>query len=558
PADDFAYDGAAGRTRREPLHVSMPDGAIRSIPAHRVVNVGTDPDLREPALAGILHRFESGEELALPFVFHDPAARKLALVLPPSLRHRELAERARLLEALEADAEHPIPGYVRHFAVVIGLEELAEYLALPAPHGSALEAARREAALQQREQALAAREDELLQRARDLEGTEQELAARAEQLGGREQEVEARAEQHEAREQELAGWAEQLEAWQRELEQRTETLEGREQALAAQSQDRPSGELVGADDVAEVIDDAEDLEEVTPSDADDPSIEVAEADMAELDAAVGEAEPVEPDEVRELDAAGEAEPVEPDEVQELDAADGAPVDPEDLAELVEEAGPEADAPDVGALRLGLQNADERAAAAVTLCRRGGPEDLEAVRHALGRMTPDEMAPVFAALAARGEEAGDVLVRSLRAAEPYVRHGAALALGELGLSRAVQPLVQLVRSEPEDLWQEAARVLGRFGAPALRTLRSHLDRAEGREERLAYALASFAESGCEDQVRALRENSDGAGAKIAREAMALRDVVRSHTEAALGEAPPDPGDPIRPFSRRFYENLNETV
>ncbi|MFW6052081.1 MAG: HEAT repeat domain-containing protein [Myxococcota bacterium] len=461
----------------------MPNGAIQVVPAHRVVNVATDPDLREPTLAGILHRFENGDELAVPFVYHDPDARKLALVLPPSLRHRELSERARLLEALAADAEHPIPTYARHFAVVVGVEELAEYLALPAPAGSAVEAARREAALRAQEQELAGVEAELRERARELEGREQAL---------------------DAREQELAAREAAIEAWRG-------------------PEERPPGELVGDEEVEEVVDDLDGLEEVPASAAAEP------ADDAEV---------VAEEDVQEVS--------DPDEPEAVDAGE--------LAELVEEVDEEAAEGASAELRARLADPEARPEAALRLCRAGASEDLEAVRRVLGQMTPDEVAGVCAALVQRGDDAGDVLIRSLRAPEPYVRHGAALALGEMAPQRAVLPLVRLVREEPEDLWQEAARVLGGFGEMAMGTLRRSLERADGLEERLAYALAALAEGGCDGDVRSLRETGRGPVVKIAKEAMALREVVRAHGEAVRGEAEPDPGDAVRAFSRRFYEAL----
>ncbi len=128
PGAQFPYEGEAGRTRLEAVHVPIPGGLVQSVQVYRAVNVAEDPELREPALTGALHRFEGGEELAVPFVYHDPSAAKLALVVPEVLRHQALRERARLLEQLAADAAHPVPPYVREATVVIGDRELRAYL----------------------------------------------------------------------------------------------------------------------------------------------------------------------------------------------------------------------------------------------------------------------------------------------------------------------------------------------------------------------------------------------------------------------------------------------
>ena len=60
-------------------------------------------------LAGQLHRMEDGRELALTFVYHDPNARKFALVIPPALAHLEVKEWARLMTEVAEDTNHPVP-----------------------------------------------------------------------------------------------------------------------------------------------------------------------------------------------------------------------------------------------------------------------------------------------------------------------------------------------------------------------------------------------------------------------------------------------------------------
>ena len=88
-AEEFVYDGREGQTRRETVHVPA-NGGLRTVTLHRVVNVATDPALRGAALDGTLHTVD-GLSLAVPFVFHDPAAHRFALVVPSVLAHTVLA-----------------------------------------------------------------------------------------------------------------------------------------------------------------------------------------------------------------------------------------------------------------------------------------------------------------------------------------------------------------------------------------------------------------------------------------------------------------------------------
>src|SRR3954447_24612097 len=91
-ATDGPYTGTPGQTRYESVHLVQPDGSLRSIAVCRAVNVKTHPELKARVLSGLLHRLDDGRELALPFVYHDPDARKFALVVAPVLAHTELKE----------------------------------------------------------------------------------------------------------------------------------------------------------------------------------------------------------------------------------------------------------------------------------------------------------------------------------------------------------------------------------------------------------------------------------------------------------------------------------
>lgn len=336
--EQFVYDGREGQTRRDAVHVPGPGGSLRTARVLRVVNVATDPRHREAALAGTLH---ADEGLALPYVFHDPQGLHFALVVPESLAHTALLERAKLLERIAADTEHRVPAYVAEARVVIGGEGLRAYLEAPTARGA-------QEALDAREAQLAGREAQLA-----------DVQAREAALEEREARLQARAEVATRKEDELRTTSEQLEALGRdlrrqeeELETRFATLREREEALAA----APLTPL--ATDPA--IDPAADVVMLDEPRAPLHSGEVAlvdEAELhavedfgesstsAELDAAPGEVWAT-PQEVRAWqrepeELGGDAARLEPEDVEseDLEPEDLEPEDlePGDLEELSDDA-----------------------------------------------------------------------------------------------------------------------------------------------------------------------------------------------------------------------------
>jgi chromosome segregation protein len=119
------YLGLFGRTRHEQVQVWMPDGSIRSMSVCVAVDAVADPTLAAQARAGLLHDVDDGVVLAVPFVYHDPSALLLVLVIPTGLRHRAFALRAEHLALVAADTSASVPDYVRDLEVVFGATELA-------------------------------------------------------------------------------------------------------------------------------------------------------------------------------------------------------------------------------------------------------------------------------------------------------------------------------------------------------------------------------------------------------------------------------------------------
>ena len=209
------YAGTCGQTRFEFVHLSAADGSSDSVSLCRALNVQTHPELREQALAGSLHRLEDGRELAVSYVYHDPEARKFALILPAVLAHTELSERARLLSELARDTPYPVPAYVKATTVVIGQAAFAEFLgeALTEDESDSDEADDAATRVELSDQGLAEREQSLGARERVLAEQEMSLVRMSEAMT--------------ARERELRLLSEQLATTRRSIEMREQAWSGR-------------------------------------------------------------------------------------------------------------------------------------------------------------------------------------------------------------------------------------------------------------------------------------------------------------------------------------------
>lgn len=197
-ATQNAYRGAAGATRQAAVHVTLPTGEIASVPVYTAVDVVADPELGQrllgddPARALNTLRTPDGGTLVVstPVVYHDPSNELMALVLAETDRHRELAERARLLAEMAADPTTPVPRYAREFQVVFGARGLRAFLEEKAEKavaaGRAAEAEReldRERALAERRRAEAAAQASELERLRvEVERRGHELERRTAEL----------------------------------------------------------------------------------------------------------------------------------------------------------------------------------------------------------------------------------------------------------------------------------------------------------------------------------------------------------------------------------------
>jgi hypothetical protein len=181
-----AYRGALGRTQTTLVHVTGPKGELVAAKVYTTVDAVENPELVDRLHLDQLNAVQiDGSEsirVAVPVLYHDPAAELLALVLDPSQRHKELDERIKVLEQLRGD-DAAIPPYVKELAVVFGGRELRDYLERRAQ--SALELERSRVDLEKRVRDLERRSGdverargELDRRATELDATKTELANR--------------------------------------------------------------------------------------------------------------------------------------------------------------------------------------------------------------------------------------------------------------------------------------------------------------------------------------------------------------------------------------------
>jgi hypothetical protein len=132
------YDGASARTRKGPIVYSCPCGERFAGEVYLAVDSDDAPAV-EQLCNGSLNRVRCPScglvsEVHVALIFHDRATPKLILMLPDSLRHRELAERAALFNTLSAD-QRPAPLYVLEPEVVFGAAGLRASLAPPPSSG---------------------------------------------------------------------------------------------------------------------------------------------------------------------------------------------------------------------------------------------------------------------------------------------------------------------------------------------------------------------------------------------------------------------------------------
>jgi len=204
----------------------------------------------------------------------------------------------------------------------------------------------------------------------------------------------------------------------------------------------------------------------------------------------------------------------------------------------------------------LAEREQRRDAALELCERGGEEHLEPVYTAVCNMTRAEVARVLPTLIQYGDAAAPLLIKGLRHRKSYVRQGSALALGQLKAKDALSGLIDLLLSEPTNVWKEAARAIGDMGPSGLGALIAGAKSADGDErERIAWALAHGAmDKRGLAEVEAMAKGKNEVLARMAGRALEVKEEVEAHDEEVRGARPMGEQTIVRGFSRQFFEAL----
>ncbi|HSN25668.1 MAG TPA: hypothetical protein VLT45_05265, partial [Kofleriaceae bacterium] len=206
----------------------------------------------------------------------------------------------------------------------------------------------------------------------------------------------------------------------------------------------------------------------------------------------------------------------------------------------------------------LDDKRNRVSAAAELCDRGDPKAAAAVIGAVKKMSRAEAVRILGKSVKFGAVAAGPLIEGLQSSKAYLRHGCALALALLRTDEGTHAVIDLLVSEPTEIWREIARAIGQVGPAALMPLAAHVGRMGDRvppatAERIAWAMAHVAVRGGHT---ALEQMASGQSvvAPIAKQALqfhatAARDEVRVRPGAEAKDVTVN-----RAFSRRFFEAL----
>lgn len=207
----------------------------------------------------------------------------------------------------------------------------------------------------------------------------------------------------------------------------------------------------------------------------------------------------------------------------------------------------------------LESREHRLGAALELCDRqiavAAPKILEAVT----KMSRSDAVRVLGMSVKLGEAARAPLIAQLHSNKAYLRQGAALAVAMLRHEEGTQAVIELLLTEPTDIWREVARAVGQVGATALMPLASHYGRLGDRAtpqhaERVAWAMAHVGVRGGKGAIETMA-NGASVVAPVARKALELLALAANdQVSGKPGDAPNANRDVTvnRAFSRQFFQ------
>ncbi len=212
----------------------------------------------------------------------------------------------------------------------------------------------------------------------------------------------------------------------------------------------------------------------------------------------------------------------------------------------------------------LDDRAKRVAAAMELCDRADPRAAAPVIAAVSKMSRAEAVRVLGMSVRFGTAAARPLTEGLASSKGFLRHGCALALALLRDEEGTQAVIDLLLSEPTEIWREVARAIGQVGPTGLMPLASNFGRLGDRatsqtEERVAWAMAHIAVRGGKAAVETMA-GGQSVVAPVARHALELHaSAARDQTSVRPGANGSQVGKDVtvnRAFSRRFFEALEQ--
>ena len=127
----------------------------------------------------------------------------------------------------------------------------------------------------------------------------------------------------------------------------------------------------------------------------------------------------------------------------------------------------------------LDDRTKRVAAALELCERGDPRAAAPVIGLVSKLSRAEAVRVLGTSVRFGPAAAPPLLDGLRSNKAFLRHGSALALAMLRTEEGTQAVIELLVTEPTEIWREIARAVGQVGSNALMPLAAHAGRLGDR-------------------------------------------------------------------------------
>ncbi len=205
----------------------------------------------------------------------------------------------------------------------------------------------------------------------------------------------------------------------------------------------------------------------------------------------------------------------------------------------------------------LGDRDRRFEAALQLCRSLDRAAIDPLFGVLGRMTRAEAGDVFGGIVGFGDRATGRLITTLSSRKGFLRQGAALSLAAIGSDVGLEPVCDLLVSEPTDIWKEIARALGEYGRSAIQPLAARLrGHSEVVGERVSWALAHIAARNHKGAVEALCNGSDSKITQVARHALELMELAGRDNRDIWDPKPGRDHTVRRAFSKRIYEAIPE--